>query len=115
MSIIVNALSWLHSQLPRMTWSSVAVAALAAIVFAVAPWRVDLLAYKLLSMGAAAVGWYFLVRELLAHNRPSLLLLPPDDSGLRAIRQSCETRYYIGIVLQGAGALIAAAIVGLTL
>jgi hypothetical protein len=43
------------------------------------------------------------------------MLEPPDANGYRAIRAGCEVRYYIGVILQGGGSLVAAAIVGLTM
>ncbi len=113
MNRIKALLAWIDSR--RMGWSTFATIALALLVAVIAPHQVAVLLYKLVCISAGAVTLFLVMRELLDCNRPSKLLLPPDESGHREAKPGCEVRLWIAIALQGLAGLAGAVAMALAL
>jgi len=107
--------AWLHAKFPRMGWSALAAIILGLLVALFAPQQLMVLVYKLASIIAGAVAFYYVFRELFPYNRPSDLLEAPNAEGFRAIRAGCQVRYWIAVTLQGLAAIAGALAVALAL
>lgn len=114
-ALIAYLAAKVHAWFPRMGWSAAATIGLGFVVFLLAPQQVAVLIYKLVCITAGAVTMYYVFRELLPHNRPSLLLEPPDESGFQAIKAGCQVRYWVAVILQGFAAIAGALAVALAL